>query len=161
MIVDDDVRAEKDRIGSTSDTELVTTNKIILRSLTKFYKRSFLAVDRLTLGIPKGECFGLLGVNGAGKTTTFKMLTNDESISAGDAILHGFSIKKNGQQATRGVGYCPQFDALIGQMTVTETLYMYARFHGIHEKDIKPLVVKMIQQLTLEEHAKKQAKRLR
>jgi len=33
------------------------------------------AVDGLWLGIPEGECFGLLGVNGAGKTTTFSMLT--------------------------------------------------------------------------------------
>lgn len=33
------------------------------------------AVDGLWLGVPQGECFGLLGVNGAGKTTTFNMLT--------------------------------------------------------------------------------------
>lgn len=32
------------------------------------------AVDNLSVGITKGEVFGLLGVNGAGKTTTFKML---------------------------------------------------------------------------------------
>lgn len=32
------------------------------------------AVDNLSIGIQKGEVFGLLGVNGAGKTTTFKML---------------------------------------------------------------------------------------
>ena len=35
------------------------------------------AVDGLWLGIPQGECFGLLGVNGAGKTTTFSMLTGE------------------------------------------------------------------------------------
>ena len=33
------------------------------------------AVKGLWAGVPKGECFGLLGVNGAGKTTTFKLLT--------------------------------------------------------------------------------------
>jgi ABC-type multidrug transport system ATPase subunit len=34
-------------------------------------------VDKISLGIKKGDVFGLLGVNGAGKTTTFKMLTGD------------------------------------------------------------------------------------
>ncbi len=48
-----------------------------------------LAVDRLCLGVPQGECFGLLGVNGAGKTSTFKMLTGDFPPTGGDAYLHG------------------------------------------------------------------------
>jgi len=46
-----------------------------------------LAVDRLCLGVPRGECFGLLGVNGAGKTTTFQMLTGDIRPTGGDATL--------------------------------------------------------------------------
>jgi len=48
-----------------------------------------LAVDRVCLGVPAGECFGLLGVNGAGKTTTFQMLTGDILPSTGDATLNG------------------------------------------------------------------------
>jgi ATP-binding cassette, subfamily A (ABC1), member 3 len=136
------------------------TDKVILRELTKFYNGTFLAVDRLSLGIPEGECFGLLGVNGAGKTTTFKMLTNDESISAGEARLDGINVQKNGQEARERVGYCPQFDALIDQMTVTETLWMYARLRGVFEADIKALVEKTIEQLTLAKHAMKQAKNL-
>ena len=40
----------------------------------------------------EGECFGLLGVNGAGKTTTFKMLTGDETITAGKAFVKGFNV---------------------------------------------------------------------
>ena len=64
------------------------------QELRKFYG-GFLAVDRVSLGIPAGECFGLLGVNGAGKTTTFKMLTGDVPISSGDALLDGHSVKRD------------------------------------------------------------------
>lgn len=46
------------------------------------------AVDRLCVGVPKGQCFGLLGVNGAGKTTTFKMLTGDIFVTKGNAFLN-------------------------------------------------------------------------
>lgn len=56
---------------------------------------SLLAVDRLSLAVGKGECFGLLGFNGAGKTTTFKMLTGDESVTSGDAFIDGYSILRD------------------------------------------------------------------
>jgi len=49
-----------------------------------------LAVDGVCLGVPAGECFGLLGVNGAGKTTTFQMLTGDIRPTSGDACLNGY-----------------------------------------------------------------------
>lgn len=48
-----------------------------------------IAVDRSCFGVPKGQCFGLLGVNGAGKTTTFKMLTGDVDVTKGNATLNG------------------------------------------------------------------------
>ena len=58
-----------------------------------------MAVDHITFGVPKAECFGLLGVNGAGKTTTFKMLTGDYRATEGNAFLTypppGFNIKEN------------------------------------------------------------------
>ena len=57
-----------------------------------------LAVDHLSVGIPQGECFGLLGINGAGKTTTFKMLTGDLSMSSGKAYLKGLDISSQMQQ---------------------------------------------------------------
>lgn len=50
-------------------------------------------MNHLNLGVPLGECFGLLGINGAGKTTTFKMLTGDLQVSEGDAFVNGYSIK--------------------------------------------------------------------
>lgn len=58
------------------------------------------AVDRLCVGIPKGQCFGLLGVNGAGKTTTFKMLTGDIPMSSGAAYIAGHrSVSSNSSQS--------------------------------------------------------------
>lgn len=63
---------------------------------------NLLAVDRLTLAVGKGECFGLLGFNGAGKTTTFKMLTCDESVSSGDAYIDGYSILRDIKKVSWG-----------------------------------------------------------
>ncbi len=50
-------------------------------------------MNGLCLGIPKGECFGLLGVNGAGKTTTFSILTGDIDTTSGTAIIANNDIR--------------------------------------------------------------------
>ena len=65
------------------------------------------------------------------------------------------------QSVQQKLGYCPQFDALINQMTVTETLWMYARLRGVAEQCIAGVVDKLVQQLTLGKHAHKQAGDLR
>lgn len=59
---DDDVIAEQQRVlhGDTDD------DAIVLKELTKIYPSGKVAVNEISLGIPPGECFGLLGVNGAG-----------------------------------------------------------------------------------------------
>lgn len=63
----------------------------ILKVYSKVFSRKlYLAVNNITLGVKKGECFGLLGVNGAGKTTTFKMLTGDLAVTSGNAHLSGY-----------------------------------------------------------------------
>uniref|UniRef100_A0A671SF71 ATP-binding cassette sub-family A member 3-like n=1 Tax=Sinocyclocheilus anshuiensis TaxID=1608454 RepID=A0A671SF71_9TELE len=117
--------------------------------------QSLLAVDRLSLAVGKGECFGLLGFNGAGKTTTFKMLTGDESITSGDAFIDGYSILRDVKKVQQRIGYCPQFDALLDHMTGRETLSMYARLRGIPEKYVTACVENVLRSLLLEPHADK------
>jgi ABC-type multidrug transport system ATPase subunit len=51
------------------------------------------AVERLSFGLQKGECFALLGVNGAGKSTTFKTLTAAEDPTEGSIKIQGLDIK--------------------------------------------------------------------
>jgi ABC-type multidrug transport system ATPase subunit len=56
---------------------------------------TFVAVDGVTLRIPKGQLYGFLGLNGAGKTTTIRMLTTLLPPSAGGARLWGFDVVKD------------------------------------------------------------------
>lgn len=58
-------------------------------------------------------------------------------------------------QVRQKLGYCPQFDALIDQMTGRETLYMYARLRGIHKHQIEGVVNDLLDALLLNEHADK------
>ncbi|KAG0722164.1 ATP-binding cassette sub-family A member 3 [Chionoecetes opilio] len=92
---DEDVAAERMRILGTPPEKLLDSDRLILRDLCKTYPGGLSAVDHLNLGVPLGECFGLLGINGAGKTTTFKMLTGDLQVSDGDAFVNTYSIRGN------------------------------------------------------------------
>ena len=58
-------------------------------------------------------------------------------------------------QVQANMGYCPQFDALIDQMTGRETLTMYARLRGVPEGSIKVVVDTLIDILMLRPHADK------
>ncbi|XP_045164403.2 phospholipid-transporting ATPase ABCA3-like isoform X2 [Mercenaria mercenaria] len=153
---DSDVAEENRRINDTPIENIMTTDSLILKNVSKVYGSGFHAVKGVSCGIPAHECFGLLGQNGAGKTTTFKMLTGDESLTTGNAYLNRFSVKGDIKQVQQNLGYCPQFDALIDQMTGRETLYMYARLRGISEDQIKGIVNQVIDIMMLRKHADKQ-----
>eukprot|EP00049_Salpingoeca_infusionum_P004186 m.75537 g.75537 ORF g.75537 m.75537 type:complete len:1711 (-) comp12452_c2_seq4:1262-6394(-) len=115
----------------------------------------FYAVDRLSFTVGKGDCFGLLGVNGAGKTTTFRMLTGDESMTGGRAVLKGFDVRTQQHRARQLMGYCPQFDGLIENLTGRELLTMYARLRGVLPKYIPVVVNELIDGMMLNKHADK------
>ncbi|OWF35545.1 ATP-binding cassette sub-family A member 1 [Mizuhopecten yessoensis] len=153
---DQDVARERARVLSEEGE-----NDIIrIDNLTKVYKvpggkGRHVAVDRLCLGVPKGQCFGLLGVNGAGKTTTFKMLTGYLGMTHGNAYINGFSIVTAVKEVRRSIGYCPQFDAFDPLMTAREVLYFFARIKGIPSSDLKDVVDWAITKLGLTQYADK------
>jgi ABC-2 type transport system ATP-binding protein len=71
--------------------------------LTRAFGR-FVAVDEVTLRVPKGQLFGFLGLNGAGKTTTIRILTTLLPPSGGTARLWGHDVVKEPLAVRRLVG---------------------------------------------------------
>eukprot|EP00040_Diaphanoeca_grandis_P031592 m.189354 g.189354 ORF g.189354 m.189354 type:complete len:1187 (-) comp32371_c1_seq1:76-3636(-) len=156
---DDDVVAERDRIAEETNHDDI----LVIKDLKKVYKMPWCAgevdaVKGLSAGISRGSCFGLLGVNGAGKTTTFKMLTGDETISGGCALIDGFDVTKQLIRARQKVGYAPQFDALIERMTGRELLVMYARLRGVPSLHIDREVNLLVRTLMLGKHVDRLSK---
>ncbi|OWK12339.1 ABCA7 [Cervus elaphus hippelaphus] len=147
---DEDVARERERVvqGATQGDVLV------LRNLTKVYPgQKTPAVDRLCLGIPPGECFGLLGVNGAGKTSTFRMVTGDTLPSGGEAILEGHSVAQEPAAAHCRMGYCPQSDAIFELLTGREHLELYARLRGVPEAQVAQTASYSLARLGLPQYA--------
>lgn len=154
--LDEDVNAEIQKVKEMSQEQIKNSN-LVLNGLTKYYG-NFLAVNQLYLDVESCECFGLLGINGAGKTSTFKMMTGDELITAGDAYVRGFSLKNQLQKVHQLIGYTPQYDAIIPELTGSETLRIFSLIRGIPKYDIRENIHRMATELGFEEHLKKQLK---
>ncbi|XP_074207442.1 phospholipid-transporting ATPase ABCA7 isoform X3 [Camelus bactrianus] len=151
---DEDVARERERV-MLGDTQ---GDVLVLRDLTKVYRgQRTLAVNRLCLGIPPGECFGLLGVNGAGKTSTFRMVTGDTLPSGGEAMLVGHSVTQEPAAANRGMGYCPQSDAIFELLTGREHLELFARLRGVPEAQVAQTASLGLERLGLLQYADRPA----
>uniref|UniRef100_A0A3Q1B3N0 ABC transporter domain-containing protein n=1 Tax=Amphiprion ocellaris TaxID=80972 RepID=A0A3Q1B3N0_AMPOC len=155
--LDEDVVAEHLRVsGGAANSDILQVNQ--LTKVYQCFKRKVPAVKRMSVGIPAGECFGLLGQNGAGKTTTFKMLTGDVSPTDGTAQIRDRDGRLVDIMECRNkginIGYCPQVDALDSLLTGEEHLYFYARIRGISKRQIDGLVNYLLKRLELNYHRK-------
>uniref|UniRef100_A0A8C8E1E1 P-type phospholipid transporter n=1 Tax=Oryzias sinensis TaxID=183150 RepID=A0A8C8E1E1_9TELE len=149
---DEDVARERARVMSGKFHSDILT----MINLSKVSSKKP-AVNRLCLGIPPGECFGLLGVNGAGKTSTFRMLTGDTPITHGEAFLDRHSVLTEMDRVHQLMGYCPQFDAISDLLTGREHLELYARLRGVPEESVSKVAQWGVRKLGLTQYAEQKA----
>ncbi|KAF0736806.1 hypothetical protein Ae201684_006963 [Aphanomyces euteiches] len=136
--VDEDVQREELRIASGAADK----DAVVMKNIRKVYKGGKVGVANLSLALPKGECFGHLGINGAGETTTMKIMTGDDLPTS---------------EVRRLIGYCPQFDALIDLMTVREHLELFAAIKGVPSGQIGATVKDKMEQMNLNDFEHKLA----
>ncbi|XP_045350209.1 ATP-binding cassette sub-family A member 13 [Leopardus geoffroyi] len=155
---DIDVEREQIRVlkGRTSEDLLVLCN--LSKSYGGFFRKTT-AVQDISVGIRRGECFGLLGVNGAGKSTTFKMLNGDTPPTSGHVVARTptgetVDLSLAGAAGVR-MGYCPQQDALDEFLTGWEHLRYYCTLRGVPNSCISQVAGDLVRRLHLEAHVDK------
>jgi len=92
---------------------------------------SFVAVDRVSLEVPKGEIFGFLGPNGAGKSTTIRMLCGLLTPTSGHATVAGFDIARDPEAVRRNIGYMSQKFSLYDDLTVEQNIDFFTGMYGV------------------------------
>lgn len=86
------------------------------------------------------------------------MLTGDETFTGGDAFIRGFSIKNQRNKVNKLIGYCPQFDALLEDLTGRETLIIFCLLRGIPVNDIELVYTNLSSKLGFFRHLDKPIK---
>src|SRR5437773_6293011 len=84
------------------------------------------AVNDISLSVPRGEFFAVLGPNAAGKTTTIRILAGLIKPTSGSARLAGFDVQQQPMEARRRLAYVPDFPFLYDKLTPWE----FFRFTG-------------------------------
>ena len=106
-------------------------NILIARNIVKQYE-NHLALNDVSLEIPKGSIYGLLGPNGAGKTTLMKIINQITAPDSGDVI---FNNEKLVRKHISQIGYLPEERGLYRKMKVGEQSLYLAQLKGMSKKE--------------------------
>lgn len=100
-----------------------------------------------------GKLIGIMGASGAGKTTLLNLLSGINAPSEGEVLINGFNLHKDKEELEGVIGYIPQDDLLIEELTVFENLYYNAKlcFRDKSDDEIVDLVEVTLKNLGLYE----------
>jgi ABC-2 type transport system ATP-binding protein len=114
---------------------------------TSGLSRSFGAVQAvagLTMNVPAGQIYGLVGPDGAGKTTTLRLLCGALLSDSGQASVMGIDVARDPEGVRRRIGYMPQRFSLYGDLTVRENMLFFADIYGVPRAEQAPLLDRLL-----------------
>ncbi len=123
-----------------------------VRGLTKYYGE-FRAIENVSFTAQQGEILGLLGPNGAGKTTTMRIVTGFMPATEGTAVVEGFDVSTEAQEARRRIGYLPENPPLYHDMTVSSYLKFVGRIKGVKRSELAGALDRVLEKCFLTEVA--------
>jgi len=117
------------------------------------FKNSDNGVQKMNFRIESGNLVGLMGGSGVGKTTILNLLHGKIKPTTGNLYINGYDIHSESDKLSGLIGYVPQDDMLIEELTVYENMYFNARlcFGDYNEEQLNKTVEKMLNDLDLME----------
>jgi ABC-2 type transport system ATP-binding protein len=137
----------------------MNTESNIVVSVRELVKRfgDFIAVNRVSLDVTRGEIFGFLGPNGAGKSTTIRMLCGILNPTSGQGTVAGYDVFKQAEEIKSHIGYMSQKFSLYEDLTVEENIDFYSGIYKIAAEKKGPRKNWVIEMAGLQEHRNSKA----
>ena len=114
------------------------------------------AVNDLSLTVPRGEFFAVLGPNAAGKTTTLRILAGLIKPSSGSARVAGFDVQTQPVEARRRLAYVPDFPFLYDKLTPWEFFRFTGQLFQMEDARIRSVANELVARFNLEPYLGKQ-----
>lgn len=117
------------------------------------FKNGKLGLREVTVAEESGNLVALMGASGAGKSTLLHVLNGNEMPSEGQVLINGIDIHRDPGKIEGVIGFVPQDDLLIEDLTVYQNLYFASKlcFSHLNEEEIDLLVLKTLDDLGLNE----------
>jgi ABC transport system ATP-binding/permease protein len=117
------------------------------------FKNGRLGLREVTVAEGSGNLVALMGASGAGKSTLLHVLNGNEKPSKGQVLINGIDIHQDPEKIVGVIGFVPQDDLLIEDLTVYQNLYFAAKlcFSHLNEEEIDMLILKTLDDLGLNE----------
>ena len=112
-------------------------------------------LSNLSLGIEKGDSFGLFGPNGAGKTTLMNLMTGVLRANSGEVKILGHPMGAASKKVNRLFGFVPQDFSFYDELSPVENLEFYGAWAGLDGKRIKKRTAELLNILGLEDVKKR------
>jgi len=122
---------------------------IVLEELGKVFGDT-VAVDKVSMAIPRGEIFGFLGANGAGKTTTMRMLCGLARPTSGRGRIDGKDIWRDRYAIRPKFGYVAQKFSLYPDLTVLENLRFFGGAYRVPRSGMEKRIDRLLKDTDLE-----------
>lgn len=115
------------------------------------FKNSDNGLQPMSFRVESGNLIGIMGGSGVGKTTLLNLLHGKIEPSSGNIYVNGYDINSDSEELMGLIGYVPQDDMLIEELTVYENLYFNARlcFGDYNEEQLRQVVEKVLLDLEL------------
>ncbi len=129
--------------------------QLTIENLSKTYSNGVVALNNISLTIPKGM-FGLLGPNGAGKSTLMRTIATLQEADSGSIHLGSLNVLKQKEALRKVLGYLPQEFGVYPKTSAFDLLSHIAVLKGITNAGKRNLIVNaLLQKVNLYEHRKK------
>jgi len=127
---------------------------IHVEGVTKYYTRktassSRPAIDNISFDVNDGEIVGFVGLNGAGKTTTIRIASGVALPSSGTITVDGRDIVKEKAEASKRLGWVPEFPNFDQNAKAKNLLLYFAGFHGIEKNEAEKRADELFQRVSL------------
>ncbi len=109
---------------------------IDVRDLTRRFG-AFVAVNRVSFTVARGEIFGFLGANGAGKSTTIRMLCGLLAPTSGTALVGGVDVSRDPEAVKLRIGYMSQRFSLYETLTVDQNIRFFGGVYGLRNSRLE------------------------
>ncbi|MEP2771843.1 MAG: ATP-binding cassette domain-containing protein [Fulvivirga sp.] len=106
------------------------------------FKNGRAGLQNVNISEKGGKLIGIMGASGSGKSTLLNVINGTEKPSSGRVVINGVNIHETPKEVEGVVGYIPQDDLLLGELTVFENLYYAAKlcFDQYNDKEITEIV---------------------